>query len=243
MPSAFPTKILLLAAYFQIVIKYLQTNAARLGIDSDKLDAVVNLYGDNATPETYLYNYALWCNKVHTKTSLVNQSLASISKKLKKMLAEIYNDIPATKWKSKDRKTLNRKNGLPYTKTTSETKTKHGCSPDVVYCQNAVYKFLIKVSGEAKRCGIPEGMDSVEMAYAFIEGEFRKNTELNPKVRKTCLGPDDDTLRKVSFKAIFYFETDIKLKGYEIYIWFRYVHSRHPELAGKWSNRIDVTIV
>lgn len=242
MPSAFPTKILDFNAYLMVVTKHLTENAVRLDIDPIKLAALIALYGDPATPATYLYNYRLWCDRAGSKTVIVNANLRSISKTLKVMLAEIYNDIPASRWTTDDRSSLNRKKGLPYIKTSHHTPIDLRCVPDVQAHGNGLFKISVRTPTDTGRSSIPPGADSVEMAWAFMEGDIRVNTEKNPKVKKESLGPDDDTYRQISFTAKFFLQVDHKLAGYVLLLWFRWTHSRHPERAGEWSTRTETLI-
>jgi hypothetical protein len=242
MPSAFPTKIMDFNSYLAMVTSHLKTHKARLGIDSVKLAALISLYGDQTTTDTYLYNFFRWADKANGKTQTVNTNLRSISKTMKTMLADIYNDIPASKWTDDDRLNLNRKKGLAYNKTSHNTRIELICVPAIEFHQNGRFKIAVRSSNDSGRSSIPTGADAVEVAYAILEGSFRVNTENNPKVKKTCFGPDDDTQHQISFRAKFFLEVDPKLAGYELHLWFRWIHTRHPSRAGHWSTQVDVPI-
>lgn len=242
MPSAFPTTILDFKFYLDNVTKYLTEHSVRLGIDPDNLAELLSLYGNKTTPDTYLWCFAKWCDKGSGKTQVINLKLRNISASLKITLSEIFNDIPASKWTIDDRKVLNRKKGLPYIKTSHEAPIEEKLFIFIEPRQYGLFWITIRPGSETGRCHIPSGADSVEVAYAILENNIRVNTENNPMVRKTCIGPEDNTQRHVSFQSRFFFKAGSMLTGYTMQIWFRWAHSRHPKRAGSWTVGLEVLV-
>ncbi len=104
MSETFPTTSEGLYTYFGIAIPYLVANKTRFGIDTIILAALTAAYGDNATAGTYFFNYALWANKLVSRTSIVSENLDDNENDIIDMLMTIYDDIPATIWTTADRK-------------------------------------------------------------------------------------------------------------------------------------------
>jgi len=242
MPSAFPTTIRGLYNYLEVVNTYLIDNAVRLGIDPIRLSAFISLFGDQNTTDTYLWCYHQWNDTGSGKTQVVNLKLSKISASLKTMLSEIFNDIPASRWTEKDRLVLNRKKGLPYIKTSHEAPIDEKMFANVEPLQHGLYWITVRPGSQTGRCHIPSGADSVEVAWVILDKGYRTNIENDPRVRKSCKSPEDNTNRYVSFRSRFQLQLDAQLAGFKIQMWFRWTHSRHPKRAGNWSHAIITSI-
>jgi hypothetical protein len=233
----FPTSIQGLAAYFVRAIAWLIANTTRLGIiDTDK-EELETLYGDETTVGTYLYCKKQYDEASNRKDSIVTDNLSAAAEKVIEKLMKIYGDIADSKWTDEDREKLNRKTGLPHEPTKPEGKIQAICVMNVIPFPNGVFEISARENEDSKRSGIPEDANSLEIAYAIVESPVREASEDLPKVKKECLGPEDDTMRHISTKA----KTELKIAevyaGYNVVCWGRWINTHYPELAGKWSGR------
>jgi hypothetical protein len=235
--QTFPRNIQELAAYFVRAIQWLIDNTTRLGISETDMEELNALYGPATTAGTYLYWKKQYDEASNRKDSVITTSLNSVSEKVIAKLMKIYADIPASKWTDEDREKLNRKTGLPHEPTKPEGKIEAACVISIKPFPDGVFEISARVDEESNRGGIPEDANSLEIAYAIVESPVRAVSEDLPKVKKECLGPEDDTMRQISTKA----RTELKIEevyaGYNVVCWGRWVNTHYPELAGKWSGR------
>lgn len=233
----FPTSIQDLAAYFVRAIAWLIDNVARLGISADDMEDLQALYGPDTTAGTYLYCKKQYDEASNRKDSIVTDNLNDAAEKVKVQLMKIYGDIPNSKWTNEDREKLNRKTGLPHEPTKPEGKIEAVCVISIKPFPDGVFEISAREDEESNRGGIPEDANSLEIAYAIVESPVREIREDLPKVKKECLGPEDDTMRQISTKA----KTELKIEevygGYNVVCWGRWINTHYPELAGKWSGR------
>ncbi|MEI6124843.1 MAG: hypothetical protein WCQ95_14595 [Bacteroidota bacterium] len=89
---------------------------------------------------------------------------------------------------------------------------------------------------------IPDEADAIELVWAVVEGKLKASTELDNNVRKECKTMDESMQRAYFYKARFQFQIPSIYTGFELYCWARYTISRHPELAGPWSECHIITI-
>ncbi len=242
--STFPTTIMGFAGYLGTLLPYLTTNATRLGITPAQLAIITALYGDSTTSGTYLYYYTLWSDLTGGRTRKVMANLALVSKQMKALLTKAFDDIPASVWTEDDRKTCNRKTGLPHKPTKPTTPIKEICIVDIEVRTNGLFYFGIRQRDDTKRYNIPEDGDAAEIVYAIVESKYRvADSELASKVRKKCEGPNDGTTKEIFFSAKFNLAIDPLLKAFDLVCWVRWTNTRHPNLAGEWSGPHIKTIL
>lgn len=235
MPSSFPTTIQTLAPYLMRAINRLNQQSARLGIDPAKLAALNSLYGDVMTKGTYLYFKYLWDDNVDTRTKSVRSGLSIVSKKMKKQLSAIYNDIPDSKWINEDRLIFNRKTGLPYAKTSHVVSINLDCKAHLTPGNYGLFEIKVVIPAEVRSKTEPSAANAIEMAYAIVESDLRKRTDDDTQVRKSYIGPNDGCMHIFSLKSKFSINLGPDYKGFDLVCWFRWTNIRHPELAGEWS--------
>jgi hypothetical protein len=233
----FPTSIQDLAAYFVRAIAWLIANTTRLGISADDMETLGALYGPDSVEGTYLYWKKQYDEASNRKDSVITTSLNTVSEKVIAMLMKIYGDIPASKWTDADRENLNRKTGLPHEPTKPEGKIQAICVLNITPFPDGLFEISARESEDSTRSSIPEDANSLEIAYAIVESPVRAVSEDLPKVKKQCLGPDDDTMRLISTKSKTILKVEEVYAGYNVVCWGRYINTHYPELAGKWSGR------
>jgi hypothetical protein len=244
MSTTYPTTILGFASYIVKALAWLVSQEVRLGIDPAQILALKALYGDDTTPGTYVYCKLQYDLASGRKDTIVTTNLETITDKVKAKLTEIYNDIPASKWTDADRNTLNRKTGLPHVLTKPEAKIEAVCILDIAAYANGLFGISGREHEDSKRSNLPDGADALELAYAYIESPVRKaDPSLTAgKVKKECLGPDDDTFREILFKSKGELKVDAQYAGYNIVIWGRWINTKYPKLSGNWSIRYTLMI-
>lgn len=238
MASLIAMSIVNLCIYLIKVMPYLQSNASRLGVDTDKLDAVVALYGTPTTVSTYQYCKKQWDESSKRKDSIITQNLADVSIKMKESLIDIYNDIPASKWNNTDREKFERKTGLKRTHVIPTAHIAEKCVIEIEVCQNALFKIMTRFDAGSKYHAIPDSANAIEVRYAVVVGKCPITPEVADKVKTKCTGPLDGTTTIFSTTAKFPIQLDEILAGYDLYIWFRYTDIQHPTLAGEWSVKL-----
>jgi hypothetical protein len=233
--TVFPTTINGLAAYLYKVVAYLILEATRLGIIPERIDELKTLYGDDSHPGSYVYCKMQYDAASGRKDTIITKNLRTVSKNIKSKLRQIYNDIPATLWTDKDRETMNRKTGLPYTPTTPEVKIGADCNMEITAKVNGVFQFGVRPYSDSKRCNIAPGANGVELSYAYVQSNIRAvPIELASKVKVKCMGPEDDTMRFISTSSRFQINVDPIYAGFNLYCWARWINIQHPTLAGDW---------
>ncbi|MEI6124103.1 MAG: hypothetical protein WCQ95_10815 [Bacteroidota bacterium] len=244
MPTSIPTSKLGRNSYFMTVVAYLVTNKVRLGVSAARLLALQNLYGEVATPGTYLALWLLYANKASSRTVDVIADLNEIESRIIALLLEIYNDIPDSVWTNADRNAMKRKAGLPHLHTKPEAPLTAQCILTINGFPNGLFNITARDAEDSKRSSLPEGADALEIRYAYIESPVRKPTtpDLAGKVRVACMGPDDNTTSVFIFKARGELQTDANLAGFQIVIFGRWINTKYPKLAGKWSVRYTLMI-
>jgi len=243
MPTTFPVPIQQLASYFVRAIAWIIANATRLGVSSTNVTQLQALYGDETTAGTYLYCKKQYDSAPNRKDGITTLNLETASEKVRNKLTEIYNDIPASKWKDEDRKNLNRKTGLKRTVTHPTTRIAEKFVLDIDPHMNALFKCGARSRTDTKRHSIPVSANTIEIRYCAVKGKWPIGLDLAGKVREKCDGPDDNTYPLFFTKAIFEIQLDGELSGYDIYVWGRWVDLQHPELAGEWSEKHQMMIL
>lgn len=240
--SNFPSTISLLATYFMVVFLWLVTHATRLGIATTKIDELTDLYGDETTVGTYVYCKHQYDITPGRKPTTVTQNLAAVSVEMKKLLTEIYNDIPASKWTNDDRTTLNRKTGLPHDPTRHTVAIAELCILDIINKPLALTMGGARSQADNKNHSIPDSANAIEIRYAIVKGKFEIPESMKDKVRETCIGPNDDTVSVIYTKSLFELQLDESFSGYNIQLWGRWIDVKHKELSGQWSEEHNLMI-
>lgn len=94
-------------------------------------------------------------------------------------------------------------------------------------------RFTCRTASDSSRASIPDGADSVQLAYA-IAG---KDTPANNSGEGEVPTPNDPDMRRELFtKAQFTFQTGASNVGKRIIVFARWYNTKHPALAGPWSN-------
>jgi hypothetical protein len=244
--TSFPTAKEGLHTYLSGVVPYADTNKVRLKISTENMTALTTLYGDIATPGTYLFTYALWALPGSGRTKDVIDDLVSLENSIKSLLTSIFNDIPASVWTNADRNAFNRRTGLPKTPT-------HPTEPIVEECY---VKAKAKGGGDvilecssledASRPSKPAGADAVEIAFRIdmpvIETDGAGN-DLASKVRfKSLADADDGTAKAIFTRAKFTARLGTKNSGNYLLFYARWINTHHPELAGTWTGPYSLLI-
>jgi hypothetical protein len=222
-------------AYLTVVVPYLVANATRLAVDSGMLLQLNTLYGDISTPGTYLYYWSFWANKTGARTQQVTANLEIIRKKLCQLLGEIYGDIPVGVWTEDDRLTLRRRTGAHAVPVHPTTPIAFDCIAMAMSVNNGRVRIGCRYFTDQSRCGRPQGVDGVEIAYSIVPVKYKQGAELCGKVRELPVSPDQCTHRAIYPRAGFELVFDPIFVGYELQFFVRWVNTRHPNLAGAWS--------
>jgi hypothetical protein len=246
MANSFPTKRESLYTLLSVVISYLTTNKARLGIADEVLEALTALYGSISTAGTYLYFFAKWSDEKVGRTPDVITNLTTVEEQLKEMLSGIYEDIPASVWTDTDRNVLRRKRGLKrvYTHHTNpieaNTFLRHkmiGPSKITVKCYAAEDSSRASINKEA-------GANAIQIALCIVDpNNTDEGNELSGKVKKVAPKSEDEcAYREIHQKAIIKLTFDAQYRKCDVHIYARQYDVRHPELAGPWSEVLIITI-
>ena len=232
---SYPTTISGFSAYLLRAYPWMGSQKTRLGITTGQMDELDAIVGDDDTIGTYFYNLKQYNIAPKRKESILSINLRDSTSNTKKKITEILNDTAASKWNNDDRLVFNRKKGAPRAYTKLTTQIPFECVVDAVPSINGVFDFSARPRGETKRSHLPVGCNAVEMSYAFVQSDIRKATDLPGRVLEKCSGVNDNTNSKTFYKAIFQFIADSALKGFDLHCWFRFINTRYPEFAGKWS--------
>jgi hypothetical protein len=107
-------------------------------------------------------------------------------------------------------------------------------------------RFVCKASEDEARASKPEGSDAVEIAYnsrPVITTEPGKEPILAGKVRpKSMMGPSEATNFKTFTRAIFTMQFPDSDLGNDLQLFGRWINTKHPDLAGPWSQLNSVII-
>jgi hypothetical protein len=242
--TVFPTTKEALSVYFSVAVPYVGTNSARFGISDERKDALIAYYGTPSTADTYLYFLAKWADS-STRTRIVITKLEDSEEKMKKMLTEIYNDIPATTWTADDRDILNRKTGLPKTHTIPITPIAEKCIAGLTAKGSGVIGVKCRSNEDDKRASKPEGADAVEAAYRNdppLITEDENGNKIVSKDKVQLKSPDDGTTKVIVTKASFDLQFPIEDAGNNIQFYFRFINTKHPNLNGLWSGPYSISL-
>jgi hypothetical protein len=228
--------------YLTVVIPYLVANAARLGVSAVNLALLNSLYGAIATVGTYLYYFARWSDVTGGRTKEVIDNLAIMEKKIRKLLGEIYEDIPVNAWTQDDRNKLQRKTGAHALPTVPKTPISHACLALARAMGSGVVKIGCKYFEDQTRPSKPTGVDAVEVAYVIVPVKHKIGTELSPKVKDMIVDPDDGTTKKIYTRATFTLDLGFMNAGNEMQFFLRWINTKHPGLEGRWAGPFSVII-
>lgn len=94
-------------------------------------------------------------------------------------------------------------------------------------------RFTCRTATDSSRASIPEGADSVQVAFQIMD----KDTKPEGEGEGSLPNPDDGSMRRELFtKAQFTFEAGMANVGRLMVIYTRWYNTKHPKLAGPWSN-------
>ena len=204
------------------------------------------IYGDTSTNDTYLYYWALWADETGSRTVQVVANLLDTEEKLKVLITEILNDIPASLWTDADRKTFNRKTGLKRTITHTETAISEICYAATTALGGGDIKFRCRTFSESKRSKLPPLADGVEIAYRIdVPGLITTGEGENETVNLVYKPPKsltDGTTNVIFTKTIFILNCGIENSGKYLQYFIRWVNIKHPNLSGKWTGPFGTVI-
>ena len=87
---------------------------------------------------------------------------------------------------------------------------------------------------DSKKPSIPEGADSIEIAYIILDP--LQETELQGKVKKTApKHPDDGCYKEIHTRATIILDFETIHAGKQVYLFARFYHTKHHDLAGTWT--------
>jgi hypothetical protein len=230
---SFPTTREGLHTHFSVAVPWVISQKVRHGTDATKITNMNDTYGDGTTPDTYIYLYNTWADPT-TCNSVATEKLDKIEVKLKDILRNIYDNIPADKWNDDDRAKFNRKTGLPRaTPVHHKEKIKDEMFFDLEARKNGEFDFRCRPKTDSKRAHLPEGADGVEIIYD-IKAYTREpgETEGLPGWKKLPTNISECPFSKEFHQATFTLKIDPTNVGKYIVLYARWINSKHPEAAG-----------
>ncbi|MEI6852343.1 MAG: hypothetical protein WCL06_05850 [Bacteroidota bacterium] len=239
---AMPTSIKGFYVYLLSAYPWLISNATRLGVTTDNVNKIKGLVGDVDTTGTYMFIKKNYDETPGRKETQLTHNLKDITDKVKVKLREIYDDIPASSWTEDDRTYLNRRTGLPHKPSKPTVPIAADVIVDIIPHPNGLFEFNLRSRTDAKRFSLAEGADGAEVRYAIVQSNIRKAADMPDRVKEKCNGPDECSLKQVFFKAKFQFQLESIFAGYNLYCWVRWINSKYPQFAGKWS-RMEVVLI
>ena len=216
----FPTKDADFNDYLSIVVPYLVTEAARLGVSAGN---IATLTADHIT-WTALYPDSQNPNKA---TATITSDKNDLRGSLEDTLRDIYEDIPNSVLTSDDRSTLN----LPERDTVPTPRAKINDIPfaGVTPTGGGIIKNRVRKTSDASRASRHELADGVEVKYR-IGGT-------QPATAAEC----ENSL--VSKKAMFNLDADQANATKRIYLFYRWVNLSDQSKNGPWSNLVQTVVV
>jgi hypothetical protein len=252
MPTAFPATKEGLFSYLSGVVPYAETNKVRLLISVLNMTALTTLYGDSATPGTYLYYYALWSQPGSGRTKDVIDNLVSTEKSIKSLLLKIYNDIPASVWTNEDRNAFNRRTGLPLTHTKPTSPIPEQCYVHITFRGGGDLKFNCRATLDSTRASMPKGANGVEFAFRIDSPQFvppipavidGAGNDLASKIKRDqMISPKDATDHQTYPKAGFVVKLGPENAGNNLQFFARFINTHYPGLEGPWTGPVSVMI-
>ncbi len=247
MPSIFPNTKAGLHSYLTTLVKYLPANALRLQINPARITEFLNLMGDQTTPDTYLYNYAVWSDKKVKRTSYIVVVLLTLENQLKKLLREIYNDIPSSLWQASDRETLRRKDGLPHKVSFRHTAIEGFCHIKVVRIGGGRVRILCKRDHDSTRPSLPIFANAVEIAYKigipYFVPEDTDTEKAGTRIGSQIMHADDGTTKVIFTRASFYYDLGVENAGKDLHIYARWTNTKNPRIAAPWTGPVTVILI
>ena len=112
-------------------------------------------------------------------------------------------------------------------------------APEVAAHGGGDIDIKCKVAGEAGRAHKPAGADSVQVAY-MIQGNDNNNPmppNPNPNPGNDLPSPDSTAFsNEISTRTMFTLHIGTDNKGKTLVVAIRWFNTKHPELAGSWSD-------
>jgi hypothetical protein len=213
------------------------------GAELTKLADYVKLFmsGDPAHPGLW----DLHKNK-DTKTASTRQNMADAMKEFGIFFRPILNRMAScTSITNNDRNVLNIAHPIT-THTTPSTAIAAKCFVDITMLGQCEVKFECRASADANRSGKAEGSDAVEVAFCslpMVEVKAGDGSILASKVKpRQMMGPSEATDHSISTKALFTVTYPDSQLGNNLQLFFRWINTKHPDLAGPWSPLFSVII-
>jgi hypothetical protein len=130
--------------------------------------------------------------------------------------------------------------------TTPKAAIASDCFVNITMLGQCKVSFECRASADEARASKAEGADAVEMAYKSLPLEDEKDSEGNPTGRKIkprqMMGPSEATDRSISTKALFTMTFEDTHLGNNLQMFFRWINTKHPDLAGPWSSLLSEII-
>ena len=110
------------------------------------------------------------------------------------------------------------------------------------------FKASSRSSHDTKRPSLAEGADSVQYAWKILETKptgvesEEAGNETATKLKRGPQHPDDGTKQEVFTKATHDFQFGADKEGQFLCVFTRWYNTKHPELAGNWSEMQIVMI-
>jgi hypothetical protein len=107
-------------------------------------------------------------------------------------------------------------------------------------------RFLCRSSSDTARASKAEGSDAVEICYSSIPLPASDSTGGNDSTSKAkpkqLAGPSEAAVREIHTKAIFIIHFGDDDLGNNLQFFVRWINTKHPDLAGPWSQLNSVII-
>jgi hypothetical protein len=197
--------------------------------------------GDHLNPGIW----DLHSNK-ETRTQVTSAMLRKTKKEFNKFFRPLLNRMnTSTALNENDRIALRLSDPVESRKKPS-LRIPETCFVNVTILGHGQLKFECRKNNDGKRSGRPVDANAVEGAYCKLvpdttDAEQSGSSESTPASTKF---PQPDTIhnRIISTKAGFMLSLDESYVGESVLLWFRWINTMHPELAGNWSAVVSVVV-
>jgi hypothetical protein len=249
-----PKKLAAFITYIMVVNDYLHLVAPGdtdprgivLGMTPDDLTKLKNfvtslISGDPVHPGAWDLH-----SKKSTKTSTTRQNMEDIMNEFGDFFRpELNRMAAASNITNGDRDVLNiARPVVSHTKPSTAIAAK--CFVDITMLGQCEAKFECRASADANRSGKADGADAVEVAFCSLPMVDQKDGDasiLASKVKpRQMMGPSEATDHSISTKALFTLTFPDSQLGNNLQLFFRWINTKHPDLAGPWSSLFSVII-
>jgi hypothetical protein len=229
---------------------YSIANKVRLGITQDDLDTFDDLMGDLTTDKTWLNDWELYADKEGKRTIEVIQRIEGLRINLEKLVSDICDDIPKSKWTDADRNMYDRKTGA-HSKPTTPAKIEAKCNVAFTLIGGGQIKMGCKSNDDQKRPSRPKGANALELAYRIdipateapaSPGDGEVEVGGGSVKRKPLLNSDDGTTKITRQKASFIEEFGDENSGNYLQLFARWINNKHKGNEGPWTGPFGTVI-